>query len=325
MNSPAALRIVRWLVYDTFRQALASRLFWAVSGLTVLCVVFCLGVRVSGPGPLPLGPGEPRMRVPAELAEGGRARQEGVDVARSELSLLFGAVRIEYRHYGDDAVRFVQLLLAGFVADTAGVLLALLWTAGFLPGFLEPGAVTVCLARPAPRWSLLAGKYLGVVGFVALQAGAFVLGTWLALGVATGVWAPFYLVCLPVLLAHFAVFFSVSAALAVWRCNAVVCAAGALAFWALCWATNHAWHSAAALGGGAWWLQVGYWVLPKPADLNWVLYDGLQAPKYFGTFLDYPALAPANWPHLELSIATSLAFAAAVLAAAGRRFVKADY
>ena len=41
--------------------------------------------------------------------------------------------------------------LAGVVADTAGVLLALLWTAGFLPTFLEPAAVTVLLAKPAPR------------------------------------------------------------------------------------------------------------------------------------------------------------------------------
>ena len=37
-----------------------------------------------------------------------------------------------------DAVHFVQTWLAGWIADTAGILLALLWTAGFLPTFLEP-------------------------------------------------------------------------------------------------------------------------------------------------------------------------------------------
>jgi ABC-type transport system involved in multi-copper enzyme maturation permease subunit len=46
--------------------------------------------------------------------------------------------------------------------------------------------VTVLLAKPAPRWAILAGKYLGVVLFVALHATLFVGGTWLGMGVATG-------------------------------------------------------------------------------------------------------------------------------------------
>ena len=38
----------RWLIRDTFRQALATRVFWVMLALTVLCVVFCLGVSVEG-------------------------------------------------------------------------------------------------------------------------------------------------------------------------------------------------------------------------------------------------------------------------------------
>ena len=51
-----------------------------------------------------------------------------------------------------------------------------------------------------PRWSLLAGKFLGVLAFVALQASLFVGGTWLALGLRTGVWDPTYFLCVPILL-----------------------------------------------------------------------------------------------------------------------------
>ena len=45
---PMAIRTVRWMVRDTFRQSLASKLFWVMLGLTAFCSVFCLGVSVSG-------------------------------------------------------------------------------------------------------------------------------------------------------------------------------------------------------------------------------------------------------------------------------------
>src|SRR5262249_32089783 len=154
-----------------------------------------------------------------------------------------------------------------------GLLLALVWTAGFLPAFLDPAAATVLLAKPIPRWSLLAGKYLGVVIFVGLQAGVFVLGTWAALGVRTGVWDPRYLWCLPVLLCHFAIFFSFSTFLAVWTRSTVTCVFGSLVFWLLCWGMNYGRHAMlaaqGALGPGEgatesmlWVMEVGYWFLP---------------------------------------------------------------
>ena len=59
------------------------------------------------------------------------------------------------------------------MADAVGLLLALLWTASFLPTFLEPAAVAVLLAKPVPRWQLLVGKFAGVLAFVAFQAARF--------------------------------------------------------------------------------------------------------------------------------------------------------
>ena len=40
---------------------------------------------------------------------------------------------------------------------------ALVWTAGFLPDFLQPSAASVLFAKPVPRWTVLLGKYAGVV------------------------------------------------------------------------------------------------------------------------------------------------------------------
>jgi ABC-type transport system involved in multi-copper enzyme maturation permease subunit len=327
MDSPTALLMTRWMVTLTFREALASRLFWVTSLVTVMCIALCLSVRVTGPEPLPLEPGEPRLRLPTE--EYGRipgARSEGVDLASSEMTVLFGAFRIHYRHYAEDGVRFLEYLLAGFVADTLGVLLVLLWTASFLPDFLEPANAAVLLGKPVPRWSLLVGKYLGVVGFVAMQTVLFVGGTWLALGVSTGVWLPQYLLCVPVLLFHFAVFFSISVLLAVWTRRTVVCMVGVLVFWAVCWSTNHSWHTfQSAAAPAPVLLDVGYWVLPKPADLSWTLFEMLGAQSHFGRVLDYRALAVPTATPLLLSAFTSLLFAVVVLTLSAFRFARAEY
>src|SRR5262249_4742093 len=136
------------------------------------------------------------------------------------------------------AVRAVQAGLASAAADSLGLLLALLWTAGLLPGFLDPAAVAVLLAKPLPRALLLLGRCLGVLVFVAGQGLLFVAGTWLALGLASGVWEARYLLCLPLGLLNFAVYFSFSALLAVATRHTAACVFGAAAFWCLAWAAN---------------------------------------------------------------------------------------
>ena len=64
-----------------------------------------------------------------------------------------------------DAVHLLELLLAGGIAGTLGLLLALVWTAGFVPDVPGAGAAaSVLLAKPVARQQLLLGKYLGVAG-----------------------------------------------------------------------------------------------------------------------------------------------------------------
>src|SRR5262249_33632508 len=127
---------------------------------------------------------------------------------------------------------------AGGVADTLGILLALIFTASFVPAFLEPSSAAVLLAKPVPRWALLGGKFVGVLSFVAFQAVVFVGGTWLGLGIATGYWDSSYLFCIPLLLVHFAVFFSFSVFLAVTTRSTIASALGSIAFWLVCFGIN---------------------------------------------------------------------------------------
>ena len=116
----------------------------------------------------------------------------------------------------------------------------------------------------------------------------FVGGTWTAIGLRTGFWDPTYLLCIPLLLLHFSIFFGFSVLLAVCTRNAVVCVFGSILFWCVAWSMNfgrHAVHdldrpgfrerSARRILSGL--IDFGYWVLPKPADLGMLLFDSLGA------------------------------------------------
>lgn len=331
MNSlPTAIRTLRWMVRDTLRQSLASRLFWLIIGLSLLCTVFCLGIRVTGAEERPTHPDEIPAYYPKSQAT-PEVKAEGIRIVGGEVSLGFGLMKFPIGKSRTDSVRLVQLWLAGVLADTAGVLLALLWTAGFLPTFLEPHAVSVLLAKPASRSMILLGKYLGVVLFVALQATVFVAGTWLGIGISTGVWDAAYWLAVPLLVVNFAVFYAVSALLAVCTRSTVVSVFGTLLFWALCWAINFTHHRvvgfevAGLAPSSSFLLDAGYWLLPKPLDLSGIFFEAMRAAEYSTPIDEMAAVKAKGLFYPELSVLSSLLFAVVVLALAAYEFRSADY
>ncbi len=87
MNLPTGLLTVKWMIRDTFRQSLASRLFWILAGMSFICVLFCLSISVEGDDKLPLEQGDIPFGLPANdpIAEklGPQGlRKEGVDRPR---------------------------------------------------------------------------------------------------------------------------------------------------------------------------------------------------------------------------------------------------
>jgi ABC-type transport system involved in multi-copper enzyme maturation permease subunit len=326
------LRILFWLVRDTFAQSLASGIGWLLFGLSTVCIIVCLSASVSAPTRLgPPGQNPDYLpRFDREAHDSHKLKQSGVAVAGGSLRLAFGAIRVPVARDGPGAVHFLQLVLAAGVADTLGLLLTLVWTAGFLPGFLDPRAVAVLLAKPISRSTLLLGKYVGVLAFVAAQAVYFVAGTWLALAIRTGVWDAVYLRAIPLLLLHFAIFFSFSLLLAVCTRSTVVCVFGSIAFWGICWAINFGRHAVAAVSDlttqgsfsapVVWLADICYWLFPKPVDLGRLVFDALGA----GSSFRFP-LGVGAGVSLWLSVLTSLLFTGYVLFAAARQFARADY
>lgn len=330
-----ALYAAFWMMRDTVRQSFASRLFWAMLAVSVICILFCLSVRVKDYPRPPLGPGDIPFSLPKDdpqLKQPSGVPGEQVDViGHDELSLGFGAFTVSTQRSRSDSVRFLQVWLAGMVAGTAGIFLAIIWTSGFLPTFLDPNHATVLLAKPVPRWSLLAGKVLGVLTFVFVQASVFVIGTWFALGVGTGEFDARYLLAIPVLLLHFAVFYSFSAMLAVWTRNTVVCVFGTLLFWVLCWGMNFGRHAIVAhepkgLGDGSRaMLEIGYWVLPKPGDLNMIFDDALDAKGFAAEVPEFARVRAKGQLNLFISAMASIAFAMAMYGIAARELKLAEY
>lgn len=338
MTLSERLRVIVWLARDTFRQSLAQGLFWILAAVSLVCIVLSLSVSVAAPQTLAAG-GETADFLPRndpDATDRERAAKSGVTIAEGTMTLGFGAVRLPVARDVRSAVHFFELLLACGVADVFGVLLALVWTAGFLPGFLDGRNLAVLLAKPVSRRLLACGKCAAVVFFVFCHAVFFVGGTWLALGVKTGVWDTAYLWSVPLLVIHFAIFFSFSVLLAVTSRSTVVCVIGSLLFWLVCWGTNFGRHAMVAEGyqpgerpvfgqSTIALVEAAYWTLPKPGDLGMVLYDALRSADSFAQNGAFQSVKEHGDFQPWLSLTASLAFMLVLLAVATRQFEKLDY
>lgn len=297
---PGRIGAFAWTVWETFRQARASAVHGLMTAAGVLGVLSSFTISIT-PG--------------------------------TEIRLWFGWITMPWTGDMVSAVAHMQWLLAVWLADTVGILLALIWTASFLPNFLEPSSVTVMLVKPVTRWNLLAGKYLGIVAFVGLHFVGFVVGTWLALGLSTGVWNGRYLLAGPLLTLHFAIFFSFSSLLAVTTRRAGACIVGVVLFWLMCWGMNVGRHALGMvlashpdLGRGlVGTLDMGYWLLPKPADQGFFLSIVLEGEQSHPFRSELEAIRVRGELKLGWSVASSVLFSVVMLGLSAYEFEDADY
>jgi hypothetical protein len=352
------------LIWDTFRQAHASGISWIMLTVTFVCVLFCASVDIVGDVNLYAGD-EPAMFLPppnprvvlssvvtplasthpfgaAAIAVACRktwfestpefAKAEGVDVLAGRMTLGFGVISLAVARERSDSVRFLELILSAGAAGAFGVLLALIWTAGFVPTFLEPSAAAVLLAKPVPRWQLLVAKYLGVVAFVGCWIVLFVASTWLTLGLRTGVWDLAYWRCVPLLLLQFAVFYSFSILLAVVTRSTVACVFGSFLFWLLSWGINYARVMILGLGEShpvpaatSTLTQAAYWIAPKPIDASMMLFDAMDAGQHFEVPEAFRILHASHAFSPTLSVLSTFVIAALLLALSAHELDSKDY
>jgi hypothetical protein len=323
VGSGLTIRAVACLVVDTFRQAWSSRLMLLAVCLATLGVVACLSVRVDGPRHL-------RPDGEIELFDVKGKPLTSANAPLGRMTIGFGVATVGNFRDAESQVRFLQALLARWAAGVAGTLLLLASTAGFLPEFLRPGASSILLAKPVPRWTLLAGKVIGVVAFVAVLVGGFIVGTWLALGVRTGIWATGYLLAWPLVVAQFAALYSASVVAATCTRNAAASLFAALACWIVCIGVNGARDTIQGPQGGPAHptitrvtIEAAYWALPKPIDFSRMLDRAVSASDHFAEAAPSGEVTPVRT--LAMAVGSSLAFAAAMLLVAARQLSTTDY
>ena len=144
------------LVRDTFREALARKIFWGFFGCSTALILFFLFI----------------MKI--DVVQGAMATIS-----------LFGKTSP-----GQDVTRLVRQVHGGIAAFlyTAGMFLAVFASTGLIASIFEPGRIELLLSKPVARHHILLGQYLGNVLVIAANVLYLVFAVWLIFGFKTGVW-----------------------------------------------------------------------------------------------------------------------------------------
>jgi hypothetical protein len=131
-------------------------------------------------------------------------------------------------------IKGIVAAIMNFFVGTLGVLAAILVTAPIIPHTFEAGAIDLLLSKPISRSLLFLTKFAGGCAFILLNAAYFIVGLWLIAGLRLDLWSGRLLLCIPVFLFLFAIYYAVSSLAGVlWR-NPVVSIVVTILFWAAC-------------------------------------------------------------------------------------------
>ncbi|MHB8971739.1 MAG: ABC transporter permease subunit [Pirellulaceae bacterium] len=130
--------------------------------------------------------------------------------------------------------QFVLPTVIGVLVGFLGVLAAVLVTAPIIPQMFDPGSLSLLLSKPVSRSLMFLAKFVGGCAFILINVTYLIVGLWVIVGLRLGIWNQGLLLCIPIFLFLFAIYYSVSAFSGViWR-NAVVCVVMTVVFWLAC-------------------------------------------------------------------------------------------
>lgn len=156
----------------------------------------------------------------------------------NKVVVLFGAWEFEtdVLTIGGELRRdIIAGIVVEYITDTVlgsvGVILAIVATAGFIPGFMDKSAIGVLVAKPLPRWRLFMGRYLGGMSFILFHATVFVVLTFLVVGLRWKTWIPGFLLIIPLVVILFSYLYCVSALVGVFAKGTTTCILLTLMAW----------------------------------------------------------------------------------------------
>lgn len=124
----------------------------------------------------------------------------------------------------------VMKLLVGVLAIFAAVLV----TAPIIPQMFDAGQLSLLLSKPVSRSLMFLAKFFGGCFFVLFIVAYFQIGLYLIAGLRFDIWSKGLLICIPIFLFIFLIYYAVSALSGlIWR-NAIVSIVITILFWAAC-------------------------------------------------------------------------------------------
>jgi ABC-type transport system involved in multi-copper enzyme maturation permease subunit len=253
-----------------------------------------------------------------------------------KVGLLFGIWQFDLGRLtvGQFMTSFVHTPLIRYLAGWVGIVIAVIITAGFVPGMMQKGTVDLLLVKPISRAMLLIYKYLGGLCFVLLNAAVLVLGTWIAFGFSTGNWSPWYLASVPVLTFYFAILYAMSMLIGVLTRSPLAAVLITIGVWAFLGVVSYAYqeiHRPVAekflekeMPAVLTTVDSIHLVLPKPGDLDTLNKFLILRANGAEEMLEMQRQAESKFDWNE-TLLTSGAFIAVMLGLACWRFSRRDY
>ncbi|MDP1562807.1 MAG: ABC transporter permease [Pirellulaceae bacterium] len=130
---------------------------------------------------------------------------------------------------------------------TIGVLLAILVTSTAIPQMLEEGSLYLLLSKPQSRLFLLLSKYVGSGILILIISTIFLSGVWLILGTRFNVWMQEILWCIPLALAIFLIYYSVTIAVGLMFRNVILSIIATILFAGTCYLLSFSRYSYSSL------------------------------------------------------------------------------
>ncbi|WP_417750022.1 ABC transporter permease subunit [Rosistilla oblonga] len=125
-------------------------------------------------------------------------------------------------------------LIVNLLLGVLGVFIAILVTGSIIPEMFQSGSLQLLLSKPIGRSLLFLSKFLGGCSFVFVNITMMIVGLWLIVGFRLQIWNHNLLLCIPLFVFLFIVYYSVSAVAGlIWR-NAIVSIAVTVIFWMAC-------------------------------------------------------------------------------------------
>jgi len=202
-------------------------------------------------------------------------------------SFLFGAVPLKFLGAWPLGLQilFIEDNLINGIGAWIALIIGVIITAFFIPNMLRKGTVDLLLVKPIHRWTLLIVKYVGGLAFIFLTTAVAVVGVWVALGLQSGIWAPGFLLVVPVLTFFFAILYAVSTFFAVTTRSPVVAIIMTIGVWFGLYIVGQAFTffevmrveeerfnvPAESRMTDGWWVttvNAVHFVLPRPKDLD---------------------------------------------------------